>query len=71
LLPDGDMTSPRKPASRAVEEAGKDAARQETGTSGLTPDQRTVMKPQETGTRTLRDAKEEAARWPFPTPTGY
>jgi hypothetical protein len=60
------MKAPRKPASRAVQEAAQDAVRQETETSGLTPDQRTVMKPQETGIRTLHDTKAGTPKWPFP-----
>jgi hypothetical protein len=62
--------SSRKPAAPAVRQAAEDAARQEVETSGLTPDQRTVMKPQETGSRTLHDTQAEAAtrEWPFPAP---
>jgi len=59
------MTHPEsKPPSPAIDEAARDAQRQETDTSGLTPDQRTVMKPQETGTHTLAQS-----RWPFPEPS--
>jgi hypothetical protein len=36
------MTEPTKPASPAVEDAARAAARQEIETSGLTPDQKTV-----------------------------
>jgi hypothetical protein len=57
----GDET---KPASPAITDAARDAARQEVATSGLTPDQRTVMKPQETGIHTLAES-----RWPFPEPS--
>ena len=59
------MTDPHaKPAPPAIADAARDAARQEIATSGLTPDQRTVMKPQETGIHTLADS-----RWPFPEPS--
>jgi hypothetical protein len=58
------MATSRKPASPAIADAARDAERQETETSGLTPDQRTVMKPQETGIHTLAEA-----RWPFPSPS--
>jgi hypothetical protein len=58
------MSDPHKPALRAVQEAAKDAVRQETETSGLTPDQRAVMKPQETGIHTVTESK-----WPFPSPS--
>ena len=52
------------PASPAVEESARDEIRQEIETSGLTPDQRTVMKPQETGIHTLAES-----HWPFPEPS--
>ena len=58
------MAKPRKPLPPAISDAARDAARQETETSGLTPEQRTVMKPQETGIHTLAES-----RWPFPEPT--
>jgi hypothetical protein len=58
------MTNHTKPAAPAIADAARDAERQETETSGLTPDQRTVMKPQETGIHTLAES-----RWPFPEPS--
>lgn len=58
------MTKDTKPAAPAITDAARDAVRQETEISGLTPDQRTVMKPQETGTHTLAES-----RWPFPEPS--
>jgi len=59
------MTAPdSKPVSPSITGAARDAERQETETSGLTPDQRTVMKPQETGIHPLAES-----RWPFPEPS--
>ena len=55
------MRKTTKPAPPAIEKAARDAIEQEIGTSGLTPDQRTVMKPQEAA-----GPAPTPEKWPFP-----
>jgi hypothetical protein len=50
-----------KRAAKAIKDAASDEVKRETETSGLTPDQETPMKPQETGNESLG-----RHNWPFP-----
>jgi hypothetical protein len=49
---------------KTINDAARDALDRETHTSGLSPDQQTPMKPQETGDEGLGAVKN----WPFPAP---
>jgi hypothetical protein len=49
---------------KTINDAARDALERETHTSGLSPDQQTPMKPQETGDEGLT----ANANWPFPAP---
>jgi hypothetical protein len=50
--------------AKTIKDAVSDALDRETHTSGLSPDQQTPMKPQETGDEGLKTEKN----WPFPAP---
>jgi hypothetical protein len=52
---------------KTIDDAARDALNRETHTSGLSPDQQTPMKPQETGDEGL-GANTADANWPFPAP---
>jgi hypothetical protein len=49
---------------KTINDAARDALDRETHTSGLSPDQQTPMKPQETGDEGLKTE----SNWPFPAP---
>jgi|1185.fasta_scaffold724957_2 hypothetical protein len=52
---------------KTIDDAARDALNRETHTSGLSPDQQTPMKPQETGDEGLNGmGRGEPQAWPFP-----